>query len=157
LGADSSVPTLAKHPPEQKRQLPEDTVRPGIALVDVEGLLYMLQRLVQRGYVRCFEEDAAGVGPGHVRMGAGIMVKRHSTAEITQCLGQIVPRQTAPPIVTKQDKIVCSHIRGLLALGEITASALELAWQGRDDGSGDLILDDEDFLEFAVVALAPQR
>ena len=74
--------------PEQEQQLPEDTVGPGIAVVDVEGRLYMSRRLVQRCYVRGFEEHAADVGPGDVRVGAGIMwVKRYGAAEITQRLG----------------------------------------------------------------------
>ena len=111
---------------EQEQQLTEDTVRPGIAIVDVEGPLYMPQRLVQRCRARCFEEHAADMGPGDVRVGACIKwVKRDGTAEIIQGFGQVFTGQTPPSFVPEQDKIICGEIRGLLALGEIAAGILE--------------------------------
>ena len=90
-------------------------------------------------------------------MGAGIVrVKRDGLAEKIERLGQIVSRQTSPPIVAQQDQIVCGHIRGMFALGNFTAGLLDPSRQRRNNGSGKLILNGEDFLKFTVVAFAPE-
>jgi hypothetical protein len=44
----------------------------------------------------------------------------------------------------------------MFALGNFTAGLLDLSRQRRNNGSGKLILNGEDFLKFTVVALAPE-
>ncbi len=89
-------------------------------------------------------------------MGVPILgVERDRALEHLQRRGVVLAGRAMVQDLAGEHALVGRHVVGRLALGAIVGRRLDPPGQGRDDRRGHLVLDREDVLELAVVALGP--
>ena len=89
-------------------------------------------------------------------MGVGVVgIKLDRPAKRAKSLGVGFSVRPVMQDLAGQHVLVGRHVRGGLPLDPIVPRSLDAAKEGRRDGRGDLVLDGEDVLELAIVALGP--
>ena len=84
-----------------------------------------------------------------------VWIERDGTIKQALRLGVVLPDRAVVQHLGRQHALISRHVVGRLALRTVMRGGLDAAGERRDDRAGHLVLDREDILKLAVVALSP--